>query len=552
MTDTTTTSINLDDVDAHLVDSAKTGNDLELAITPIVQLEAAVIAACDRGPGPVAADLPGIVDLWRQHDARLQTIYDILIATGSGTVSVKTQDLRDDVGQANGIVTGSGFELIDDGLDYIVDGGSGSDTIELDQNNDGTFDVTINGTTVTLTEEQTQYLLVQGGSGADTIVVNPVTTVMGPGGTPIPFAAPVGVRIDGGAGHDSITGGAGFDHIVGGTGRDYIDGGRGDDYLDGGFGKDTIYGGHGDDRLYGRTGADYLDGGWGADLVSGNAGNDVVAGGDGVDTLYGGADDDVIIGGRGADTVSDRHAGDIDRVWAEASDSVATDKTDGSDVEIFDIYTPTAGQIDISGDDVFSDRVQADLDTLAAVPSGAAILRSIDTNAGGHRVTVVPSTDGNNRAYSTGTGDVWEKDGTDGSGKSGGVEYQLDKTSLGSAEPWMDRPPVVGFHHELIHADDYVNGTLDPGESEQANHDGAGSVVLDASGNPTAQVDGSGNNRVANNRELSVVGLPFDEDDNDTSSAAPVSPVADVDQNTRAATENSLRDDLNLPSRGRY
>lgn len=552
MTDTSTTAINLDEVGAHLADSATTSTSLEALITPLVLFESQVIAACDRGPGAVASQLSGITDLWRDHDARLQTIHDVLLPGGGGAISINTQTLRDDVGQANGVVKGSGYELIDDGLDYIVDAGAWDDDIELDQNNDGTYDVTINGTTIKLTQEQTQHLLIEGGSGNDTIVVNPVGVTVGPGGIVIPMGAPIGVRINGGAGHDAITGGAGFDEIVGGKGDDYIDGGRGDDRIDGGDDNDTIYGGLGADKLYGDDGDDYLDGGKGDDVVSGRDGQDIVAGGEGADRLYGGANDDVLIAGGGADTIADRSSGDTDYVYAQAEDTVNTDKTDGSDVEIFDVYDPATSQIVVNGSNEFQERVQSDLDTLASIPTGAAVLRSIDNNSSGNTVTILPSTDGDNSARTIGSGNVWEKGGTDGSGKSGQVEYQPDKTTLGGSEPWQDRPPVVGFAHEVMHADDYVNGTLDPGTSEQVVHDGAGNAVLDASGNVQVQTDGSGNPRTANNRELSVVGLPFDEDDEDATSTAPTSPGADVDPNGRTTTENELRDDLNLPERDRY
>ncbi|MBL0408023.1 hypothetical protein JKG68_29435, partial [Microvirga aerilata] len=47
-------------------------------------------------------------------------------------------------------------------------------------------------------------------------------------------------RIDGGAGHDTLTGSAGADTIVGGSGNDVINGGAGDDRLEGGVGQDVF------------------------------------------------------------------------------------------------------------------------------------------------------------------------------------------------------------------------------------------------------------------------------------------------------------------------
>ena len=54
----------------------------------------------------------------------------------------------------------------------------------------------------------------------------------------------------------------------------------------------------------------------------------------------------------------------------------------------------------------------------------------------------------------------------------------------------------------------------------------------------------------APNRELSVVGLPFNPEAESNNDA--VSGPGDVQSNTRENTENDLREQLNLPERPRY
>ncbi|EDP64219.1 calcium binding hemolysin protein, putative [alpha proteobacterium BAL199] len=75
-----------------------------------------------------------------------------------------------------------------------------------------------------------------------------------------------GLRIDAGAGADTILGSEYRDYIIGGTGADSLVGNGGDDTLQGDAGNDVLYGGAGDDVLDGGAGADTLYGGEGNDL----------------------------------------------------------------------------------------------------------------------------------------------------------------------------------------------------------------------------------------------------------------------------------------------
>ncbi len=185
---------------------------------------------------------------------------------------------------------------------------------------------------------------IQGGTGNDTLNFS-TTTLTGI------------VRIDGGAGNDTITGGAAADTIVGGAGNDSLRGGNGGDTYEigaghgfdsfsdtgtggtdrvvatadnvvigllsgfgsasgieeissGGFANVSIAGGTGGDTLNFSattlTGIARIDGGAGNDTITGSTGADAIVGGIGNDRLSGGAGNDTIEGGAG----TDRLAGD--------------------------------------------------------------------------------------------------------------------------------------------------------------------------------------------------------------------------------------------------
>ena len=68
-----------------------------------------------------------------------------------------------------------------------------------------------------------------------------------------------GMRIDGGAGNDTLTGGSGNDTLIGGTGNNLLQGKGGNDLLSVGTGSsDTLDGGSGTDTAIGNAGDDTL------------------------------------------------------------------------------------------------------------------------------------------------------------------------------------------------------------------------------------------------------------------------------------------------------
>jgi hypothetical protein len=93
------------------------------------------------------------------------------------------------------------------------------------------------------------------------------------------------ISVDGRAGDDVIrvdTSATDAKHITplgaklyGGAGNDTLYGGSGNDTLDGGAGNDKLYGGAGNDTLYGGSGNNTLDGGTGTDTFVGGSGFNV-------------------------------------------------------------------------------------------------------------------------------------------------------------------------------------------------------------------------------------------------------------------------------------
>ncbi|CUH77490.1 calcium-binding protein [Tropicibacter naphthalenivorans] len=156
---------------------------------------------------------------------------------------------------------------------------------------------------------------------ADTLVVAGGTRVLARDGDDrVLVADPLGARVYGNGGNDTLGGGAGRDTLAGNRGDDLIEGRAGRDYLFGGTGDDWVDGGTGDDFVYGGTGADTLLGGAGndrllghsdGDTLSGGAGNDTVAGLTGNDFLEGGAGDDVLLGGFGNDMLMAQTGRDV-------------------------------------------------------------------------------------------------------------------------------------------------------------------------------------------------------------------------------------------------
>lgn len=239
-----------------------------------------------------------------------------------------------------------------DGFD-TVNGGAGTDTIAATANN-AVIGLTALSGVETITSGGFTGVTIAGSTAANTLDFTSVTL----SGI---------VRIDGGAGNDSISGSGGNDTIRGSAGDDTINAGGGNDTIEftgtasgfdavnGGAGTDTISalanstviglsalsgveaitagtftgvlvrgsgnadtldfsnvtltnitrieGGAGNDVLTGNSAANTIWGGTNNDTVNGGAGNDSLLGDAGNDTLIGGAGNDTLNGGADIDTV---------------------------------------------------------------------------------------------------------------------------------------------------------------------------------------------------------------------------------------------------------
>jgi len=203
--------------------------------------------------------------------------------------STDPADAEDDIIEA---YEGNDSVLAGDG-DDSVDAGDGHDTVRAGDGSD-----TLNG-----------------GAGNDELMSDANDEAID-----VPTFPGVPVDDDPENDRDSVSGGAGDDTISTGDDRDTIDGGEGDDVITPGIDDDLVTGGGGNDSINDIQGADTIDGGDGNDTIiagidtfSDYEGDDpnLPIGGilsdpntdDGRDSVMGGAGDDLIATGDDADTI---------------------------------------------------------------------------------------------------------------------------------------------------------------------------------------------------------------------------------------------------------
>jgi hypothetical protein len=438
-------------------------------------------------------------------------------------------------------VGGSG--AIYDGNRVIVNTGAGDDQVLIGVDPvTGRQVVEINGIRYYFDSEA--EIVVRGGTGDDAITVAPsgrAVTLVGGAGQDVLTGGPGGAILLGLGGNDRIYGGTGTDRASGGSGRDYIDGGQGDDVLSGGRGNDVVYGLSGDDAISGGEGADYLEGARNDDTIDGGAGNDVISGGRGDDTIRAGADTDVVYAGAGADVVD----GGTDAVGVVAHAQGMLGEAPKGDTAYVDTFDDVEGieqqaqvvvaeipdLISVEGTPSFYERANADLDMLAASPSGQQMLAALEDSSETGSVVPIDLT-------------ISEYVNPDNPDQSvafqrpatyipvlplvhEGVQYApalIDITLDGGPET-LEIPPTVLLYHELAHVYDHLNNDIEGTYTEDDNL-GQGTGVP--------------------NSERVAVGLPIDHDgDLDTPNQLhPGHPAA--------LTENALREEMGLPPRERY
>ena len=203
-----------------------------------------------------------------------------------------------------------------------VNGGSGDETLTIDQAGSVPFPHQNTASIVLALGGGSNTLVITGQETADTIEFGANGIALAAGQKP--DVTGVGTvqsfSVDAGGGNDVVSGlglgglGGVFTSpltIEGGTEDDTLTGGNGDDTIDGGDGGDTINGRLGQDVLEGNVGDDDANGGDGKDTVSGGDGGDVVSGGDGEDAIDAGKGDDAINGGKAGDTVAAGAGNDV-------------------------------------------------------------------------------------------------------------------------------------------------------------------------------------------------------------------------------------------------
>lgn len=428
------------------------------------------------------------------------------------------------------------------GNDHMVQvtGTEGDDHITVAMNNTTRMlEVTVNGITNTHDPAEIGGVTIDGGSGNDTIDVDPA--IIPPyQSTHHPLDALPGVRVNGGTGNDRITGG---------RGRDYLNGGSGDDIIDGAGGNDVIYGGDGVDTLWGNDGDDYMDGGMGADVLRGGVGNDLLHGGRGDDRLFSNSGDDVVITGEGNDYV--RNSNGNDTILAQVANGLNGASEDivapianingynnVQDTELVDIRNISVSD-HLNPQPEFVQRVWADLELLRSTESGQAMLESLGRSESS--TIILPSVDED--SYSMPQGTLFEYEGND---------YQLQdqsaimyNPSMVSAVPTYDNgevvdhttwTPVTTLFHEMAHVYDATNGELTPG-----SYTGSDPIDRRSLTNTPWGVLGLG---AVANAERVAVGLPIDVDNDGHEEMATDHPIL--------LTENALRSDLGLERRTTY
>lgn len=401
--------------------------------------------------------------------------------------------------------------------------GGADDRVGVSQRDDGTLDVTVNGKAYAVTMAEGQELTIRSGGGDDVIEVAANVTVnivadTGDGADQVDIAGSGDNRIDAGAGDDRVT-------LTGG-GRNDVFGGGGNDTIQGGRGVDVIHGGDGDDSIDGGAGRNFLEGGAGADTLRSRGEGDMVSGGLGDDVLHAASGASSIYAGAGKDTIEG--AGDRTTVYAEIGDLINAATGARPTVVNVEIDPQAGSSLKVEGSDAFVQRVQAEIDFLRSSPNGQRMLGEFDATAAarGNTVTIKElANEHNGYAMPADPNATWPDvqitNGVAGRGVDTDIRY--NPSFHMDAFP----APVVVLYHEMSHAYNFVNGSLQPG-----NYSG-----------PDAA------DRGISNSERQAVGLettaaPFDFDGDPSTPATTANPDH--------LTENGLREELGLPDRPSY
>ena len=366
----------------------------------------------------------------------------------------------------------------------ILTATKGDDEINISRGEKGGITVDINGKKMDFSSEEAKKLVIDGFEGNDRIIVQEDVRVP--------------LFITGGSGNDFIQGGSGDDTIIdnygqneihgghgndtiiaggldlasdaptaktvdghningniisGGLGRDYIEGSNNADYLVDEGGGGVIYGLDGDDVIAVKSGQNYVDGGRGNDTIKAEGGRNMLFGGRGDDTIDAQGGFNVIVDGSGNNNIATAQTDS--RVYASAQTKVEA----GANTSIEETTSaPVPEFFQISGDDSFKNRVTSDLEALSDIPIGQKVFASIEET--GKKVTVSETPSGN-QCSSGADGYFDHEDNKPNVGSDSTIYYNRASVSLNTEAAWQDRPPLVGFHHELMHSYNAATGTMD-------------------------------------------------------------------------------------------
>ena len=401
--------------------------------------------------------------------------------------------------------------------------GGTDDRVGVSQRDDGTLDVTVNGKAYAVTMAEGQELTIRSGGGDDVIEVAANVSVnivadTGDGADQVDIAGSGDNRVDAGAGDDRVT--------LAGSGRNDVSGGSGHDTIQGGSGVDVIHGGAGDDSIDGGAGRNFLEGGAGADTIRSRGAGDMVSGGLGDDLLHAASGASAIYAGAGRDTIEG--AGGRTTVYAEIGDLINSATGTRPTVVNVEIDATAGSSIRVQGSDAFVQRVEAELEFLRSSPNGQRMLAEFDATAAskGNTVTIKELSNEHNGYAMPANDDATWPDVQITNGVAGpGVQTDIRYNPSFHMDAFP--APVVVLYHEMSHAYNFVNGSLQPG-----NYSG-----------PDAA------DRGISNSERQAVGLdttaaPFDFDGD------PATPPTTA--NPDHLTENGLREELGLPDRPSY
>ncbi len=248
-----------------------------------------------------------------QESYTLKANFENLVYSYTGNANLTGNGLDNLIQGGSGadtIKSGAGNDTLDGGMgnDSMV-GGAGNDTYVVFNTGDKVVEAADGGYD-TVRTTLTDYTLGATIENLETIGAYGITGIGNALGNTM-LGNAVADTFYGRDGNDAIMGRGGNDSLWGENGADWMTGDGGVDWLRGGAGNDTILGGDDMDYLYGGDDNDALDGGNGGDIVFGDAGNDSAQGNAGNDTVYGGAGTDTLRGGEGNDRLRGDAGADV-------------------------------------------------------------------------------------------------------------------------------------------------------------------------------------------------------------------------------------------------